>query len=336
MGKTLKLFLVDGTPNGILTAEIMNWTGHIMYAPRSRIADLIKRDEVKRTGVYILFGEDPSSPNRTLVYVGEGDSVVARLSIHNSDPEKEFWENVCVITSKDTNLTKAHARYLESRIIETIRDEGRAQLQNKTDPDFSLLLEADKSDMEEFLLQLQVLLPVLGVQFYQRTPKFNRQPSGEFRSVAQISASAETATQARQSFGQARPTADGGSSPEFHLDARDVRARAVEVDGQMVVLAGSEAREEELSSFPFSVKAYRDQLRQTGKLVPSERPHILAFREDVAFSSPSAAAQAIMGTSRNGRTDWKVGGTNRTYAQWQEAEVARAESESSLGFTAPQ
>ncbi len=28
-GRSLRLFLVDGTPNGLLTAEIMNWTGHV-------------------------------------------------------------------------------------------------------------------------------------------------------------------------------------------------------------------------------------------------------------------------------------------------------------------
>ena len=28
-GRSIRLFLVDGTPNGLLTAEIMNWTGHV-------------------------------------------------------------------------------------------------------------------------------------------------------------------------------------------------------------------------------------------------------------------------------------------------------------------
>lgn len=29
-GRSIRLFLVDGTPNGLLTAEIMNWTGHVL------------------------------------------------------------------------------------------------------------------------------------------------------------------------------------------------------------------------------------------------------------------------------------------------------------------
>lgn len=45
-GRTVKVFLVDGTPSGVVTAEIMNWTGRITVAPRSQLPDLAKRPEV--------------------------------------------------------------------------------------------------------------------------------------------------------------------------------------------------------------------------------------------------------------------------------------------------
>lgn len=51
----------------------------------------------------------------------------------------------------------------------------------------------------------------------------------------------------------------------------------------------------------------------------------LSFTEEVAFTSPSAAAQAVMGTSRNGRDDWINVATNETYAAWQDRLVAEAE-----------
>ena len=51
-GRSLRLFLVDGTPNGLLTAEIMNWTGHVLTGPRSKLAELVQRPECARTGVY--------------------------------------------------------------------------------------------------------------------------------------------------------------------------------------------------------------------------------------------------------------------------------------------
>ena len=57
-GKQIRLFLVDGTPGGLTTAEITNWTGHVFSARRSDLADLLKREEAQRTGVYFLLGDD--------------------------------------------------------------------------------------------------------------------------------------------------------------------------------------------------------------------------------------------------------------------------------------
>ena len=45
-GKSIKLFLVDGSINGILTAEIINWTGHVLSAPRTKLLDLIQREVI--------------------------------------------------------------------------------------------------------------------------------------------------------------------------------------------------------------------------------------------------------------------------------------------------
>jgi hypothetical protein len=94
-GRTLKLFLVDGAPNGLLTAEIMNWTGHVITGPRSRLDELIQRPESKRTGVYFLVGPDRGPGIGTQVYIGETDDVTQRLSAHNRPEEKggkDFWE----------------------------------------------------------------------------------------------------------------------------------------------------------------------------------------------------------------------------------------------------
>lgn len=62
-GKTLELYLVDGNPNGIITAEVFNWTGHVLITSRAsgQIKKVLKRDEAKRTGVYILLGRSRTS-----------------------------------------------------------------------------------------------------------------------------------------------------------------------------------------------------------------------------------------------------------------------------------
>jgi hypothetical protein len=80
-GKTIRIFLADGEPTGILLAEISNWTGKVLVAPRSQLDQLSKREEVRRTGVYPLVGPDPDDPSRALAYIGEGDNVLKRRAM---------------------------------------------------------------------------------------------------------------------------------------------------------------------------------------------------------------------------------------------------------------
>jgi hypothetical protein len=324
-GRTIRLFLADGSSNGVLTAEIMNWTGHVLSAPRASLVEVLKRSEASRTGVYFLIGSDPERLGQSVVYVGESDNVGERLTQHNRDESKNFWETTCIVTNKDANLTKAHVRYLESRLINLAKRAARAQLINGTAPEFGYLPESDISDMEYFIAQLQTLLPVLGFDFLRLTPQFSRSFQRDASGMDVDRADGSVGDRGeRQVFGQDRPTAEGGRSPVFQLSDyhENVSAKAVEVDGEMVILQGSEARERELPSLASNVKLVRQQLRQSGKLLPTEKAGVLRFTEDVAFSSPSAAAQAVMGTSRNGRTDWKTEDTGHTYAAWQEMQIA--------------
>ena len=116
-GKTIRIFLAEGEPTGILPAEISNWTGEVLAAPRSQVDQLSQRDEVRRTGVCLFVGPDPDDPSRALAFIGEGDNVLKRLPLHNKNVAKGFRERTVVIVSKDENLTKSHVRYLESRLI---------------------------------------------------------------------------------------------------------------------------------------------------------------------------------------------------------------------------
>ena len=42
-GRSVKLFLADGTAHGIVVAEIGNWSGKVLTAPRGRLGDLLSR-----------------------------------------------------------------------------------------------------------------------------------------------------------------------------------------------------------------------------------------------------------------------------------------------------
>lgn len=58
---TIKLFLPRGDAKSIRTAEISNWTGKAIAAPRTELDELLQREELDKAGIYILSGADPAS-----------------------------------------------------------------------------------------------------------------------------------------------------------------------------------------------------------------------------------------------------------------------------------
>lgn len=285
---SIRLFLVDGSPSGTVTGEVGNWTGKLIAAPRTRVADVVRREELQRTGIYVLSGPDPDDPTRSTIYVGETDSLADRMKHHDA---KDFWNRVCMVFSKDTNLTKAHARYLESRLIAMANAAGVAAVLNGTAPPKPPLPDADISDMEQFLQNLKVALPVMGYGFFE----------------------SRAAKAARKE--------DAATSPTFVLpNSLGLIAHAREIDGALVVLEGSTARREGTPSWT-SFRVLRDRLLTERKLVPTEDPGILRFATNVEFASPSAAAAVVMARNQNGRITWKVEDTGTTYADWQDGKV---------------
>lgn len=307
-GRTLKMFLVDGTPNGLLTAEIMNWTGHVLTGPRSKLSELIQRPEVMRTGVYFLVGPDVGDGIGTQVYIGETDDAAQRLKEHNRPEDKggkDFWERVCVVTSKDANLTKGHIKYLESRLIKIARGAGRCDLRNGTDYFYSNLPEADRSDMEFFVEQIQTLLPVLGFAFLRPMPKV----------ASPVTQDGPTST----------AIAPVSVSPIFEGDIKKhgITATAQEIDGEFVVMKGSKTRLTWEGVETSYTRLFKD-LVKAGVLSPSDDGQHNIFSKDYAFTAPSAAAAVVAGRNANGRIHWTVQGTNKTYGEWQDERVTQA------------
>lgn len=303
-GRSIRLFLVDGTPNGLLSAEIMNWTGHVLTGPRSKLSELVQRQEVSRTGIYFLVGPDPDNSFRSLVYIGESDDVGKRLKQHNRPEEqggKDFWEKVCLVTSKDQNLTKAHVKHLESLLIQNARNVARCTLVNGTSHEYINLPEADLADMGFFLEQIRTVLPVLGFDFLRDSSRPAAHPGTQPSSALE--------------------------SPFFVLEVPkyNIKARAQEVDGEFFVLQGSLAREEWVGR-DRGYKTLFNQLVEDQVLVQTDN-RLTSFTSDQAFSSPSAAAAVISGRSANGRTQWIVEGSSKTYGDWQDEQVGAVSSE---------
>lgn len=299
-GRTIQLFLVDGKPSGLRKATIHGWTGLIFVSGDSTFGALTARDEVDRTGIYILSGPDPEKAGATRAYIGSGNSVAERIK--QSALKRDFWETAITITTSDDDLSKGHAEYLEARLIEMTGAAGRVTLDNGTSPDTSRrrLPEADVANMEQFLANLKIILPVIGLDMLKPQP----------RAVSDTATPVELRT-----------------SGEVRFEIRHksgVQAEAVEEDGEFVVLEGSEA----LTGTGYVQQSYgglKQKLVEDGVLINAPDGK-LRFARAYAFSSPSAAAAIILDRNSNGRTEWKVKDSKQTYHDWQQARAVSEEA----------
>lgn len=264
---TIKIFLAHGDPKRLRTAELSNWTGKAVAGPRSEFDSVLGRDESQNSGVYFLTGNDPET-GKSAVYIGEAESVRDRVKNHL---DKDFWNQIVFFISKDENLTKAHIRYLEGRLIDQAKQAARAQVKNNQGSG-ARLPESDREDMEIFLEKIHQLLPVLGVEVL--VPK---------------NANPETSTELEL----------------LTCEIKGIKATGRLTPNGIVVLGGSQAVLNERPSsqkYPWALNM-RQRLREEGTL--TIRTDHLLFTGDVEFSSPSAAAAVIHGGQANGLTAWK-------------------------------
>lgn len=266
-GKTIKIFLIDGDPNGRMSCELSNWSGKAYKIPRIKIKDCTDRDDLTGTGVYLLFGKDEEGKDQ--VYIGEAESILRRLNQQLTS--KDFWNESIVFISKDENLNKAHIKYLENRLHEIAKKVNRYRVENSIIPTQSSISESDRAEMEEFIEYIKMLVNTLGHKVFEEKREIkSKQKQAIFFAKA-----------ARGADGQGEPTSDG-----------------------FLVFKGSKAAGSTVPSMTTSFVTLRQKLIDQGVLL--NRVDYLEFQDDYIFSSPSTASTIVLGRNSNGLLDWKM------------------------------
>jgi hypothetical protein len=228
-GFSLRIFLADGTPDGLRIVEKSNWIGRGVVCPRTQFREAKARPEFNKTGVYILRGPSEEGDLPT-VYIGEGDPALPRLERHFAT--KDFWTSLILFTSKDENLNKAHVQYLEARLTALARDAKRCVLDNGNVPQLPSLSEPDTAEMEGFLEEMLLIYPVLGLSVFER-PQVRLAPERK-----------------------------------LYLRARGITAEGYEDAEVFVVLAGSQVSKDTVPSAHRYLVTMRQSLIERGIILP--------------------------------------------------------------------
>jgi hypothetical protein len=264
---SIRIFVPGGDPDGLRLVEKSNWTGVGVVFNRTNFKQVVGRPELERTGVYVLVGgsEDSALPT---IYVGEGDPVKDRLTQHHQ--KKDFWDWSVFFVTKDNSLNKAHVQHLEARLYELAKSAKQCNLDNAQAPAPPTLSEAERADVESFLLDILSICPLLGLGVFEK----------------------------------AEPARRGSDTLMLHISARGVKASGYEDARGFVVCKGSEFSKDEVPSIHQYMTTLRKDLISSGVIVPDGDR--LVFAEDYVFGSPSTSAGVILGRTANGRHEWRT------------------------------
>jgi len=283
-GKSIRIYLKDGTVTGIKFGEVVNQTIQSVACPRLKLSDLHNYPEANRPGVYFLFGLDENT-GEPKAYIGEAENVYNRLQNHILN--KDFWNEVIFFVSKDENLTKSHVKYLESRLIQISLLINRYKIENINQSQLSLLPPADRDAMEEFIFYIKLLIGTLGHRILE-----------ELNNPKTINKTLDQNT----SFLTDLNISDTNNT-EYSLTISGIKATAVQTDEGLVILKNSESAVKISNSLQYGYRNLREKLIKDGVLKIDGDKYI--FQSDTLFSSPSQAAAIIAGYSINGPITWK-------------------------------
>lgn len=268
-GKTIKLFLIDGEPNGRMTCELSNWTGKAYKIPRIMIKDSYSREDLQSPGIYLLFGENDDG--KGIIYIGEAETIIDRLK--QQVTLKEFWSEVILFISKDENLNKAHIKYLESRLFDITKNVNHYELENNTVPSKSSISESEIAEMEEFIENIKLLTNTLGHRVFEKLV------SAEVNRTKKTNAFYIKAARGANGFGI--PSSKG-----------------------FIVFKDSEVAISTTDSTHEFLIDIRNRLIENQTIIETDKGFV--FAKDYEFSSPSTAAGILMGRNANGLKEWKL------------------------------
>lgn len=275
MGKKLTVYMIDGTAYGPRLSEIGNWVGKAIYSPRAAVNKIMTRPEFDTPGIYCLKGDPTDDAFDEKIYIGEAEVIKSRLKHHLSDPNRDFKE-IIFFVSKDELLTKTQIKYLESRLVQLALEAKTAEIENGNSPSLPTLHEADISDMEYFLDQIKLILPVMGFNFL--SPSTVKSIPSEY-----INTKREV-------------------HETYFIKTKSFQATMIETDQGYIVKKGSEAKKALSASTTDTYRNLRRKMLETKIL--TEKDDRLIFSEDAIFNSPSAASNMVLGRNSNGFTEW--------------------------------
>lgn len=280
-GKSINLFLMDGTSNGRIKCTLANWTGVAYKIPRTDLDKCKGRDDLSQSGVYFLFGTSDQTDD-IIVYIGQagvrknGAGILCRLIEHKRNPDKHYWTEAVVFTTSNNSFGPTEISYLENRFCGLAVDTGRYIVKNGNDPTPGNITEEKESELEEFIDYAKIVMGALGHKLFE--PLTDKPKHSIVEEYIENELLLFMKRKSRKS-------------------GLVIEAKCKQTNEGFVVLKGSFIETIDSDPIPLGVKERRLKAKIDSNGI---------LQENILFSSPSYAAAFVIGGHVNGLVEWKT------------------------------
>lgn len=276
-GKSINLFLMDGTATGRIKCTLANWTGVAYKIPRTELEQCKERDDLKQSGVYFLFGVSDQT-GEAVAYIGQagarknGEGILYRLQEHKRNPDKDYWTEAVVFTTSNNSFGPTEISYLENRFCKMALIGNRYEVKNGNDPTPGNITEEKESELEEFIDYAKIVMGTLGHKIFEPI---------DMASVKYA------------------PVMVKDDEPILYLHTSKTKATGKRTSDGFVVYADSVVSLSPTKSCPEAIIKRRQIL---SKKISNDG----VLTENTLFGSPSTAAAFVTFGSANGNIMWKT------------------------------
>ena len=187
------------------------------------------------------------------------------IRLDDHNRSKDFWNKAIMFLAESRTFTLDMISGLEKFAIIKAQASKRYRIENSVIPKYEID-EYDLVSVEEIYDEIQFIMATLGYKMSDaKTDSFQKQV--------------------------------------FHTTRNGIAALGVYDGEKFEVLEGSQVSSVLYPSVPQSIKQQWFTALKNGDIVYQDNKHYL--RKSMSFSSPSAAACFVLGTSANGWTEWK-------------------------------
>ena len=267
IGKRIEVFLVDGSPNGLVQCKVD--LGVIGYRiPRKGIEKNKDREHLKQAGIYFLFGKTDDEA-KGAIYIGQaikrqnGEGILYRLQEHTKDKDKEFWTEAIAFTTHDESAD-IDLNYLENMFYKLVENANRYEIKNRNTPNPGVVSEGKRSTLDKIIEDAKIVTGLLGHNVFVTEPTKNTSSDGQLYYIGQGSEKEAVGKYTNEGFLVFKDSNIGGISDSLSSGYKKLREK-------------------------YSYLIINNKLS-----------------ENISFNSASAASSFVLGRNSNGRIDWKT------------------------------